>query len=61
MEGIKALAEGRRPSTALDNFQVALWTALFVTFVVSAGLVMAGRGRREHLLTFTAAGRRSSC
>jgi hypothetical protein len=56
MEGVKALAEGRKPSAALDNLQVALWTALFVAFVVSAALVIAGRRPAPHLVTFTAAG-----
>jgi len=56
MEGVKALAEGRKPSAALDNLQVALWAALFVAFVVSAGLVIAGRRPARHLATFTAAG-----
>ena len=56
MEGVKALAEGRKPSAALDNLQVALWTALFVAFVVSAVLVIAGRRPARHLATFTAAG-----
>ena len=56
MEGIKTLAEGGRPSEVSDGIQVALWTALFVAFVVSGALVLAGRGVGEHLLTFTGAG-----
>ena len=56
MEGIKTLAEGGRPSEVSDGIQVTLWAALFVAFVVSGVLVLAGRGVGEHLLTFTGAG-----
>ena len=56
MEGIKTLAEGGRPSEVSDGIQVALWASLFVAFVVSGVLVLAGRGVGEHLLTFTGAG-----
>jgi hypothetical protein len=56
MEGVKALAEGRKPSAALANLQVGLWAALFVAFVFSAALVIAGRRPGRHLATFTAAG-----
>jgi hypothetical protein len=56
MEGVKALAEGRKPSAALDNLQVGLWAALFVAFVVSATLVVAGRRPARHLATFVGAG-----
>jgi hypothetical protein len=56
MEGVKALAEGRKPSTVLDNVQVALWTALFLAFVVSAVLVIAGRRPARHLATFVGGG-----
>jgi len=56
MEGIKALAEGRKPSAVRDGVQVALWAILFVAFVVSGALVLVGRNVRHHLVTFTAAG-----
>jgi hypothetical protein len=56
MEGIKALAEGRTPSQVRDGAQVAMWAMLFVAFVVSSVLVLAGRGVRHGLVTFTAAG-----
>jgi hypothetical protein len=56
MEGIKTLAEGGKPSRIGDAVLVALWAALFVAFVSSAALVLAGRGVGEHLATFTAAG-----
>jgi hypothetical protein len=56
MEGIKALAEGRRPPAWRDDVQVGLWTLLFVGFLVSGVLVVAGRRVPEHLLTFTGCG-----
>ncbi len=56
MEGIKALAEGRKPSAVRDGVQVALWAILFVAFVVSGALVLAGRNVGRHLVTFTASG-----
>lgn len=56
MEGIKALAEGETPSQVRDDAQVALWAMLFVAFVVSGGLVLAGRGVVHGLIAFTAAG-----
>jgi hypothetical protein len=40
----------------LDNLQVALWAELFVTFVVSAILVCAGKRPGGHLLVFITAG-----
>jgi len=54
--GIKALAEGRTPSQVRDGIQVAMWAVVFVAFVVSGALVLAGRGVRTCLLTFTSAG-----
>lgn len=56
LEGIKALAEGRTPSEVRDGAQVAMWAMLFVAFVVSGVLVLAGRGVTHGLITFTAAG-----
>ncbi|HXU04784.1 MAG TPA: hypothetical protein VN903_27665 [Polyangia bacterium] len=56
MEGIKALAEGRTLSPVRDGVQVALWAILFVAFMVSGALVLAGRHVGRHLITFTAAG-----
>ena len=56
MEGIKMLAEGREPSTLRDDTQVALWTVLFIGFLASAVLVVAGRSVAQHLVTFTACG-----
>jgi hypothetical protein len=56
MEGVKTLAEGGKPSRIGDGVQVALWAALFVAFVASAALVLAGRSVGEHLVTFTGAG-----
>jgi len=56
MEGIKALAEGRKPSAVRDGVQVALWAILFGAFVVSGALVLAGRNVGRHLVTFTASG-----
>ena len=54
--GLKAAAEGRHLLRVLDNLQVALWAELFVTFVVSAVLVCAGKRPGGYLLVFTAAG-----
>jgi hypothetical protein len=56
MERIKALAEGGKASTAVDTFQVVLWTALFVTFLASACLVIAGWRPLRFLATFIATG-----
>lgn len=56
MEGIKARAEGRPVSTALDDLQVLLWALTFALFVVSAVFVLEGRAWRWHTATFTAAG-----
>jgi hypothetical protein len=56
MEGIKMLAEGRAPSALRDDIQVALWVVLFVGFVVSGVLVVAGDGVSRHLATFIGCG-----
>jgi hypothetical protein len=56
MEGIKMLAEGRAPSVLRDDIQVALWVVLFVGFVVSGVLVVAGQGVSQHLATFIGCG-----
>jgi hypothetical protein len=56
MEGIKALAEGREPSSLRDDVQVGLWALLFLGFVVSGVMVLAGRRVPEHLVTFTGCG-----
>jgi hypothetical protein len=56
MEGIKARAEDRPVSAALENVQVLLWTLTFALLVASAVLVVEGRAWRWHLVTFTAAG-----
>jgi hypothetical protein len=56
MEGIKALAEGRSPSTLRDDIQVGLWTILFAGFLVSGGMVLAGRNPAHHLATFIGCG-----
>jgi len=56
MEGIKMIAEGRPPSVLRDDVQVGLWTILFIGFVVSGVLVVAGRGVPERLVTFTGCG-----
>lgn len=56
MEGIKMLAEGREPSTGRDNLQVALWTLVFIGFLLSGVMVVAGRNVSVHLLTFTGCG-----
>jgi hypothetical protein len=56
MQGIKMLAEGRKPSRLLDDLQVATWTMLFVGFVVSGVLVLAGYRPREQLVAFLVCG-----
>jgi len=56
MEGIKMLAEGRQPSVLRDDIEVSLWTILFVGFLVSGLLVVAGRRVSEHLVTFAGCG-----
>ncbi len=56
MQTIAALAEGRGHSTAADNLQVLLWTAIFTAFVASMVLVVLGRQPARRLATFVAAG-----
>jgi hypothetical protein len=56
MEGIKAIAEGHPPSPLRDDIQVGLWTILFAGFLVSGGMVLAGRGVAHHLVTFVGCG-----
>jgi hypothetical protein len=56
MEGIKMLAAGRAPSVLRDDVQVALWTVLFIGFLVSGVMVIAGRNVSEHLVTFAGCG-----
>jgi hypothetical protein len=45
LEGIKTLAEGRKPSQVRDDIQVGLWAILFVAFVVSGALVLHSHRR----------------
>jgi hypothetical protein len=54
MEGIKALAEGRRPSYLADTLEVALWTITAALFVAS--VVATYRRRRWIRPLFCAAG-----
>ncbi len=56
LQGVKMLAEGRQPSRLLDDLQVATWAMLFVGFVVSGVLVLAGYRPGEQLAAFVACG-----
>ena len=56
MIGIKKVAEGGKTSRLLDDVQVGLWAATFLGFIVSLGLVVAGRQPGWHLVTFVGCG-----
>jgi hypothetical protein len=56
MEGIKARAEERHVSKAVDCAQVALWVVTFIGFIASAALALAGRRWRQRTVAFAGAG-----